>query len=182
MDITLEERESRKGLKLLRREQYIPAVVYDKKGKSVSVKLEKKVFEKHLRDLEEGGLATARFTVTFGKEKFSAYVKDISYHRTTYEILHIDFMKVIDSDRISIHIPVVLKGVDKCKGITQGGKLKKVKRSVKTSCLVKELPEHFVIDVQEVGLGDQVRVSDLSPTDSMRFQIHPKQVLVSVTK
>ena len=94
MDITLEERESRKGLKLLRREKYIPAVVYDKKGKSVSVKLEKKVFEKHVRSMEEGGLATVRFEITLGKEKFIAYIKDISYHRTSYEIQHIDFMRV----------------------------------------------------------------------------------------
>ncbi|MCH9620905.1 MAG: 50S ribosomal protein L25 [Chlamydiia bacterium] len=182
MDITLLERESKKGTKLLRREGFIPAVVYDKSGKSVSVKLEKKVFEAHLRQVEEGGLATVRFKLTLGKETFTAFVKDIAYHRTSYQIQHIDFMRVKDDDRISIHIPVVLKNADQCEGVTQGGQLKKVKRSVFVSSLVKEIPEHFVIDVKNKHLGDQSRVSELELPKSMRLKIHPKQVLVSVTK
>ena len=72
--------------------------------------------------------------------------------------------------------------MDKCKGVNQGGQLKRVKRSIKTYCLVKEIPEHFVIDVENVALGDQIRVSDIALTPSMRLQIHEKQVLVSVTK
>jgi len=182
MDITLLERESKKGTKLIRREGFIPAVVYDKAGKSVSVKLEKKVFEAHLRKIEEGGLATVRFNLTLGKETFTGFVKDIAYHRTSYEIQHIDFMRVKEDDRISIHVPVVLKNADRCVGVTQGGQLKKVKRSVFVSSLVKEIPEHFVLDVEHKNLGDQGRVSDLELAPSMRLKIHPKQVLVSITK
>lgn len=182
MNITLEERESGKGIKLIRREGFIPAVVYDKAGKSVSVKLEEKVFAAHLRSLEEGSLATARFKLTLGKETFTAFVKDVTYHRTTYAIQHIDFMRVEESDIITLNVPVTLKGEDSCAGITQGGKLKKVKRSVKTSCIVKEMPNHFMIDVTKLPLGGQIRVSDLTTTSSMKLRIHEKQVLVSVTK
>ncbi|MCH9617646.1 MAG: 50S ribosomal protein L25 [Chlamydiia bacterium] len=182
MDITLEERESGKGIKLVRREGFIPAVVYDKTGKSVSVKVDKKVFDTHMRHLEEGSLATARFKLTLGKETFTAFVKDITYHRTTYIIQHIDFMRVNESDVVTLNVPVTLKGEDACIGITQGGKLKKVKRSVKASCIVKEMPEHFMVDVTQLPLGGQIRVSDLTIASSMKLRIHEKQVLVSVTK
>lgn len=182
MDISLEEREAGKGIKRIRREGFIPAVVYDKSGKSIPVQFEKKAFEAHLRHIEEGSLATARFNMTLGKEKFIAFVKDVCYHRTTYVIQHVDFMRVKDTDEVTIHIPVAIKGEDRCKGISQGGKLKKVKRSVKTKCIVKELPEHFVVDVTNVELGGQVRVSDLELKPAMQLRIHEKQVLVSVTK
>lgn len=182
MDITLEERKAGKGIKLTRREGFIPAVVYDKMGKSVPVKLEKKAFEAHLRHMEQGSLATVQFKMTLGKETFTAIVKDITYHRTSYNIQHIDFMRVAPTDVITVNIPVVLKGADACIGITQGGKLKKVKRSVKTTCLASELPKHFVIDVEKVPLGGQVRVSDVKLAPSMKLRIHEKQVLVSVTK
>lgn len=182
MDITLSERESRKGIKLLKREGFIPAVVYDKTGKSIPVKLEKKVFETHLRHIEDGGLATVRFNLTLGKETFIAFVKDICYHKTTYAIQHIDFMRVKETDEITVNIPVMLKGADACAGIVQGGQLKKVKRSIKTTCLVKEIPEHFLIDVTATNLGDQIRVSDVTLTPSMKLRIHEKQVLISVTK
>ncbi len=182
MDITLSKRESGKEINLLRRLGFVPAVVYDKTGKSVSVKLEKKILEAHLRNIETGGLATIRFTLTLDNEKFIAYVKDISYHRTTYEILHVDFMRVKETDRITVYIPVILKGADSCAGLVQGGQLKKVKRSVKTTCLVSELPKNFIIDVTTTKLGDQVRVSDVILTPSMKLRIHEKQVLVSMTK
>jgi large subunit ribosomal protein L25 len=182
MDITLEERVSGKGIKLVRREGFIPAVVYDNTGKSVSVKLNKRVFDAHMRQVEDGTLATVRFNLTFGKETFIAFIKDITYHRTTYVIQHIDFMRVKESDIITLNVPVTLKGEDACVGIVTGGKLKRVKRSVKTSCVVKEMPSHFMIDVTDLALGGQIRVSDLVTTSSMKLRIHEKQVLVSVTK
>jgi large subunit ribosomal protein L25 len=182
MDIALEERKSRKGLNLLRREKFIPAVVYGKDGKSVCVKLEERVFQEHMRKINQGALATARFKLTLNGESFIAYVKDISYHRVSYNIEHIDFMRVEEEDRITVHVPVVLKGVESCKGITQGGKLKKVKRSVKVNCQVKELPENFIVDVKNLALGEQIRVSDVKLTSSMRLKIHEKQVLISVKK
>lgn len=182
MNITLSKRESGKGVNLLRREGYILAVVYDKTGKSVPVKLEKKIFETHLRNIDAGGLATVRFTLTLDNETFIAYVKDISYHKTTYAIQHIDFMRVEETDQITLYIPVILKGAEACAGLVQGGQLKKVKRSVKTTCLVSEIPKNFIIDVTSSKLGDQVRVSDVVLSPSMKLRIHEKQVLVSVTK
>jgi len=182
MDITLSKRESGKGVNLLRRQGFIPAVVYDKTGNSVSVKFEKKIFEGHLRNIESGGLATVAFTLTLEGETFTAFIKDISYHKTTYDILHIDFLKVKQTDEITVHIPVVLKGTEVCAALAQGAQIKKVKRSVKTRCLVSELPKHFVVDVASKRLGDQVRVSDVVLTPSMKLCIHEKQVLVSMTK
>lgn len=182
MELNVTERESRKGIKALRREGFIPAVVYDKSGNSTPVKLERKEFEAHLRQIEEGGLATVRFKLTLGKETFTAFVKDVAYHRVSYDIQHIDFLKVTDDERISVHVPVILKNADRCVGVTQGGQLKKVKRSVLVSAIVKEIPKHFVLDVADKNLGDQGRVSDLELTPSMRLKIHPKQVLVSVRK
>jgi ribosomal protein bL25 (Ctc-form) len=182
MDIALEERESGKNSKRLNREGFISAVVYDKSGNSFSVKVDKRVFEAHLRQIEPGSLATVRFKCSFRGETFTAFIKDISYHKTTYAIQHIDFMRVKETDRICIYVPVVLKAADQCAGIAQGGQLKKVKRSVKISSLVNEIPRNFEINVKDIKLGDQIRVSDVVLTPSMKLKIHEKQVLVSVTK
>jgi large subunit ribosomal protein L25 len=182
MDITLLERESKKDTKKIRREGFVPAVVYDKSGKSVSVKIDRREFEAHLREIEEGHLATVRFNATFGKEKFTAFVKDVAYHRTTYDIQHIDFMRVKDTDRISVHVPIYIKNADRCMGVKLGAQLKKVKRSIPVSALAKDIPKHFEIDVEHKNLGDQSRVSEIEFTGSVKPKIHPKQVLVSFTK
>ena len=166
----------------MRREGYIPAVLYGQTQENISVKLEKKLFEKILRDVPQGALSTVSFQLKLENKTYKAFVRDIAYQRVNYTVEHIDFMVVEDNQVISIYIPVVLKNADECKGISQGGQLKKVKRSVKVSCKASEVPKFFELDVKNIDLGQQLRVSDVKLTSSMKLRIHEKQVLVAVTK
>lgn len=184
MELKLTKREISKKSELgrIRREGGIPAVVYLRKGPSVPVFLRADVFQAHLRAITKGCLATAFFNVEFEGKKFKALVKDITYHRTTYDIQHIDLMQVEDSDRITVHIPVVCKGVDQCVGVTQGGQLKKVKRSVKVSVTVAEMPSVFELDVTGLELDKSLRVRDIAFSPSIRPRLQEHQILVAVSK
>lgn len=184
MELKLEKRDTSKKSELgrIRRDGAIPAVIYLRKGESVPVSLRADVFQAHLRAIPKGCLATAFFTVGYEGKTFKALVKDINYHRTTYNILHVDLMQVEDSDRITVHIPVTCKGVDQCLGVTQGGQLKRVKRSVKVSVPVGEMPQVFELDVTGLELDKSLRVRDLSLTPSMRPRLQEHQILVAVSK
>ena len=184
MDLKLEKRVAGKKSELsrIRREGNYPAVLYVKGSESVAVEIDGEVFQTHLRNMPEGTLATQIFNVELDGRKFKAITKDIRYHRTTYNIQHIDLMEVADEDLVSVHIPVMCKGVDRCLGITQGGQLKRVKRSVKVTVKVGEMPEVFTLDVTKVQLGESLRVKDVELTPSMKLGISKAQVLVAVSK
>ncbi len=184
MKLTIQAREStsKSEINRIRREGKIPAVVYDKKGASRPVIVLGEEFSAHLRVMEKGCLATQFFEVTEGGQKYKAIVKDIAYCRTKYNVLHIDLMKVEDADEITIHIPILCKGLDECLGVTEGGQIKRVKRSVKVTLKAKEVPKAFVLDVANLRLGEALRVRDLDTTEGMKVRLQESLVLVTVSK
>lgn len=167
----------------LRRGGGIPGVVYGKNAESKSVQIDGAEFKAHLRSIRPGCLATQKFTLEIeGGETCEAIVKDISYHRTTYDILHIDFLKVSKGEEVTVYVPVLLTEEDACLGISQGGQIKRVKRSVKISCKAEDLPEAFEMSVSKLAMGQALRISDVPLTKSMRLRVDEKQILVAVGK
>ena len=185
MDLKLEKRlGSRKSdLGSIRREGNIPAVMYlrEKKG-SVMISVNGAEFATLLRRLQKGCLSTELLTVEFEGKKVNALVKDISYHRVSYAIEHLDLMQVELEDRVNVSVPIVTKGEDSCAGITQGGQLKRVKRTLETSVVVKEIPRAFTLDVSPLELGKSIRIRDLTLPPSMKVAIQKDQVIVVVSK
>lgn len=185
MDLKLEKRlgSKKSDLGSIRRRGDVPAVFYLREGKgSVSVTVNGVEFATLLRGMQKGCLATQLLTVEYEGKTVKALVKDISYHRVTYAIEHIDLMEVALEDQISVNVPVLCRGEESCAGITQGGQLKIVKRALRTSVKVKEMPKAFTLEVSELQLGDSIRIRDLHLTPSMRVAIQRDQVLVVVSK
>jgi large subunit ribosomal protein L25 len=139
-------------------------------------------FASLLRRIQKGCLSTELLSVEYEGKSVKALVKDISYHRVTYAIEHLDLMEVALDDQINVNIPVICKGDESCPGITQGGQLKIVKRSLKTSVKASEMPKAFTLDVSSLHLGHSIRIRDLSLTPSMKVAIQRDQVLVVVNK
>ncbi len=185
MDLKLEKRlgHTKSELGAIRRNGDIPAVFYlrEKKG-SVAITVNGVEFAAFLRRMQKGCLATELLTVEYEGQKVNALVKDISYHRVTYAIEHLDLMAVALNDQIQVNIPVICKGDDVCPGITQGGQLKIVKRALQTSVMVKEMPKLFALDVSVLQLGGSIRIRDLTLAPSMKIAIQRDQVLVVVSK
>lgn len=185
MDLKLETRliAKKSDLGSIRRKGDIPAVFYLREGKgSKAVTVNGTEFATVLRGLQKGCLSTKLFTVEYEGKKVKALIKDISYHRVTYAIEHLDLMEVTLEDHVRVNVPVICRGEEACSGITQGGQMKIVKRALETKVLVKEIPEAFIVNVSPLQLGDSIRIRDLPLTPSMRVAIQQDQVLVVVSK
>ncbi|MBS0584935.1 MAG: 50S ribosomal protein L25 [Verrucomicrobia bacterium] len=184
MKLKLEKREkTTKGeLARIRREGNIPAVFYVKNKESLAVTIKGDEFKTYLRQITPGCLATQIFDLEIDSKKCRAIVKDIQYERTTYRIEHIDLMELKDKERVSLYVPVICKGEDRCVGVSLGGQLKRVKRAVKVSVESQEIPEAFVLDVSKLGLGEALRVKDLPLTSTMKVALQPNQGIVTVNK
>ena len=166
----------------IRREGNISAALHVHSENSTPVIIDGSVFDAHIRSIPKGSLSTNLFDAEYGGEKFKALVKEIFYDKITYDVLHIDLMKVTDNDVVTVHVPVICKGEDTCLGVTQGGQLKKVKRSVKISVKVSDMPEAFFVDVSNVKLGESIRVRDIELSNSMKLRIDKKIIFIAVSK
>ena len=98
---------------------------------------------------------------------YKCILKDAQFHPVTEDLLHIDFVELIDGKPIKVEIPIRFRGV--APGVKTGGKLYQKLRTVK----VKTTPEHLVdevlVDVSELNLGQSIRVRDIEIGDEMEI-------------
>ena len=182
LELKKREKSTKSAFKMIKREGNIPGIVYQSGKDSLPITVEGRAFLQHLRHMNRGCIATTRFSCTLDGKKFSAILKDISYHRTTYDVLHMDLYPIDDSMTIRVNVPVLAEDADSCPGISQGGQLKLVKRSIPVSIKAKHLPEAFKMSVSTLNLGDSLRVRDLPKIETMKVLMAEHQVLMTVNK
>ncbi|HEU5021174.1 MAG TPA: 50S ribosomal protein L25, partial [Bryobacteraceae bacterium] len=62
----------------------------------------------------------------------------------------------------------------------QGGVLDLVTRSIEIECIPDDIPNQFDVDVSELMIGNNIRVSDLKVGDSVRILTSPDAVIAHV--
>ena len=92
-------------------------------------------------------------------ETFNAILQDIQFHPTTDEIIHIDFLELVEGKEVTMAIPVFTTGVSR--GVRNGGKQIQNLRKLRVKANPANLPDKFEINVEELRIGMSVRVEDL---------------------
>jgi large subunit ribosomal protein L25 len=114
-----------------------------------------------------------------GVENTPVMVVDRQFDPVRGTLLHADLKRIDLTKRIRVSIPVITQGEPK--GVkTQGGLLELVTRAAEFECLPDEIPEHFVVDVTELLIGQSKRFSDLPMSGSMRLVSNPDTVIAHV--
>lgn len=182
MQLTICKRE-KKETKNLRRTNNIPAVVYAKGKENENIYLDRAELNKRFASLKPGELATCVFTLKSENETFKAIVKDIQYFVTSYNIAHMDFMRLDDNTRISVNVPIVFTGINECKGIKLGGNFRQAIRTLKVKCFPKDLPKEFIVDVANMELGQVKRLADIPlPKGVESIGKRLNEVVLAITK
>jgi large subunit ribosomal protein L25 len=167
----------------IRREGGIPAIIYVRGGASENVAVEKSAFSGILRQVQSGRLSTTIFSLQADKGKARrAILKEIQYHPTTYDVIHLDFEELLDDHKVNVKIPIECFGMGDCPGIKLGGVLRQVIRSVPVSCLPGDIPEAFQLDVSTMGMRDARRLRDLNIPETLRPLVDLNEVAVAIVK
>ena len=168
MEATLEavKRETRgkNEARRLRAAGKIPAVVYGVQkegdaGKNVPVAVDPKPLLRILHS--HSGVNTLITLKVDGEGDSRVLVKDFLLDPITHDMLHADFVRVNMDRRITVTVPVVIKGEPR--GVKlEGGVLDFVHREIALESLPLEIPDAIEIDVANLGLGDAIYVRDVA--------------------
>ena len=104
---------------------------------------------------------TAKITV--GNVSVEAVIQDMQFHPVTDELIHIDFIQLVEGKTVTMNIPVVLKG--QARGVLNGGKLKIILRQLSIRAIPGKFPDNIELDITNLKIGDSIRVSDVTPSD-----------------
>ena len=117
---------------------------------------------------------TAKITV--GDATVEAVIQDIQFHPVTDQLMHIDFIQLVDGKAVTMNIPVVLHG--QARGVLNGGKLKTILRQLSVRAIPGQFPERIDLNIADLRIGKSIRVSDVTPEG---FEILNADTAVIVT-
>lgn len=175
--------ERKSDAKKMRRADDIPAVIYGHGTTAETITVKNSEFTALLRGVLPGRLSTTVFTLSDSKGKARrAILKDIQYHVTTYNIMHLDFEELQDKVKVNVKVPIECTGAADCPGVKLGGVLRQVIRYIRVRCLPADIPAVFELDVKSLGPRESRRLSDLAIPETVRPLADLNEVAAVVVK
>lgn len=162
----------------LRASGKIPAILYGAAAESVSLSVDPKALVRIIRS--HGGVNTIfELSIEGAKGSENVMIKDYQLEPVHHDLLHADLIRVAMDKEMMLSVSVELIGT--AVGVkTGGGMLDFVTRSVDVSCLPKDIPETIIAEVDELDIGDYVRVSDLKVPEGVNVISESNVVIAHV--
>lgn len=153
------EGKGRAGTRRLRRNGKVPAVVYGAGKDAQAIAID---YNALIREMNHPAFHTSILTVKIGSERQSVVVKDVQRHPSKPLVVHLDFQRVVEDQRITLNVPIRFVGEDSAKGVKeQNGVVERLATDVEVSCLPRHLPEFIEVDVSGLELNEILHLSDL---------------------
>jgi large subunit ribosomal protein L25 len=160
----------------LRRQGYIPGVIYGHGEQTRACQVERKQVEKLLTSgshestiidlkLEDGATS-------------SVLIREVQVHPYRSEVLHIDFLSVRKGERVKLEVPVRLVGLSP--GVKEGGIMEHLRHEVEIRCIPSKIPEALDLEISEMDIGDSVTVADLEVPEDVEILTDPAATIASV--
>jgi len=165
-------------LKQMRREGYIPSVVYGGGTENRNVKVHAKTLKDMLNNAASDSILV-HLDVDGSKAQL-AFLQDVQHNAITGEILHVDFLAVNDDTTINANIPLELVGEPN--GVKAGGLLEQMLYSLEISCLPKDLPESIEADVTSLEVGDALNIGGIAFLEGISPVLNEDVVVALVAK
>jgi large subunit ribosomal protein L25 len=162
IEATLREIGTKSTIKTIRKDGFIPAVIYGEGQIGTNIKLAKIDFQKQYRK-SIGEVAI--FDIELDGASIPTFIKDKQIHPVSREFVHIDFVELHKGKSITLEIPIRFFG--DAKGIKEGGLLELLHHSIEISCLPKDLPGEIEIDVSNLGIGDSIHFKDVQMAENI---------------
>ena len=151
----------------LRREGKVPAIIYGAGRPPRQLAFD---HNKVIKQLENESFYSSILNIKVGDKSQAAIVKDIQRHPARKIIMHMDFQRIVEDEKIKMNVPIHLLNMEDAVGVRDGGgSVSHLKTDVEVSCLPKDLPEYFEIDVVALGLDEMLHLSDIKLPDGVEI-------------
>lgn len=162
-------------LRRLRRTGLVPAVAYGKGLPSMPIAVAPKEVTAILRG--ELGKNTVIELRLDGKNLL-AMVRDYTVHPVSRGLEHVDFVEVKLDRPVNVDVPLIPSG--KAVGVTKGGVLRVVHRTVPLRCLPDRIPAKIEANVTNLELGQHISTRDLTLPAGVAVRLPAEQTLIAV--
>jgi large subunit ribosomal protein L25 len=160
-----------KGAKALRREGFVPCVIYGT-GENIHFYTEQTSFKNILHTAE-----ALLILITIDGTEHKAVVRDWQFHPVTDELLHCDFYQFVEGKEITIDVPIKLVGNPK--GVRNGGRLKVNLRKLPVKATLDHMPGALELFIEELKIGDAYRIEDIE-AEGFEIMREPSRAILTI--
>src|SRR5580700_9638333 len=164
----------------LRRAGKVPAVLYGGKGGPRNLTLD---HQQLLTLIDKEKFYSSIISINVDAQAQPAIVRDVQMHPARNAVVHMDLQRVLENEKLKIHLPIHFKGEAVAPGVKlQGGIVSHLIQDIEVSCLPKDLPEFLELDLSSMNLNDSKQLSDipLPPGVTIPQLAHSNPPVVSV--
>ena len=165
----------------LRRAGKVPAVLYGGQGEPRNITLD---HQQLLTLIDNEKFYSSIISINVDAQPQPAIVRDVQMHPARNAVVHVDLQRVVENEKLKIHLPIHFKGEAVAPGVkTQGGIVSHLMQDVEVSCLPKDLPEFLELDLSAMNLNDTLsseRTSSCRRASRFRELAHRNPPVVSV--
>lgn len=166
---------TRASTKEIRREGFIPAVLYGKEKEAQTISVANMELLKTVRD--EGRNAIISLDVEDG-EKVDVMLHEYQTHPVKGDVIHVDFYIVDMKEEMDVAVALRLEG--EAVGAKEGGVLQQPLYELQVRAKPRDIPEEIVVNVEELAIGDSIAIADLPKSDVYELIDDEETTIVTV--
>jgi large subunit ribosomal protein L25 len=160
-------------LNQMRREGWLPSVIYGRGAENRNLKVDAKSFQTMIAHSSSENIVIN--LEIEGEGTRLAFLQSIQHDPLSGAALHVDFLAIDEKTEITAHIPAHLKG--EAPGVKAGGVVEQYVHAIEITCLPDELPDEIVVDISSMQIGDSLHLGDINYPKGVR-PTHAAEVVV----
>ena len=159
------ETQGKGASRRLRHDGKVPAILYGGHADARTLTLN---HQKLLIMLDNERFYSTILSLKVGDQTQAAILKDVQRHPFKNRIVHVDFQRVEENEKIRISIPLHFTGAAVSPGVkSQGGIVSHMRNETEVTCLPKDLPEFIEVDISGLSLNESIHLSQLKIPDGV---------------
>jgi large subunit ribosomal protein L25 len=171
----IRESTAKSATKALRRDGYLIANIYGGGQANVNAAFKRNDFLRFVKSKDK-----LSFKVKVGGESRNVVIEEYQQDSVTDELLHVD-LRVVEANKYARYlVPVKTTGTPK--GVKNKGVFIVMKKRLPVSCLGKDLPDSFTIDVSDLDVGDTVLARDVASPKGVKILLESRVAITGVIK
>lgn len=162
--------------RLMRRQGYVPAVVYGPGQAPMTLGVATMDLAKALR---VGHFFTHLQELVVNGKPMKVLAKDIQRHPVTDMPIHVDFTYYEPARKVNVNVMVRIVGEKESPGIKLGGVLQLIETSLEVVCRADSIPQEIEVSVAGLDIGGSVHLSSLTLPEGVRSAVTNRDLTIA---
>jgi large subunit ribosomal protein L25 len=169
LNVKKRETRGKRNAKRMRYAGTIPAVLYGHGEESKSLTV---VADEMALVVRHGG----RVVELKGDVNEKAFIRAMQWDVYGTEVLHVDFTRVSEHERVEVKVSVELRG--QAPGVKDGGAVEHIVHEIEIECEALSIPEKIEVSIKELKIGDTITAAEVKLPEGATLISDPDDVIV----